>query len=83
MHERDSEDFLEFSTSELIEEICRRSVTMVLAVEEEGQGYLTDEEYANRIKIHHSGDPFARAGMCELLLCHIRKNNRLLLDYLE
>jgi|13_taG_2_1085334.scaffolds.fasta_scaffold36901_3 hypothetical protein len=82
MEGRTSEDFLEFSTDDLIEEIARRSVTLVAAIEVEGEG-VEGEDYPNRFKFLHSGDPFARTGLCDLLLTHIRRENRVFLDYME
>lgn len=80
---RNSEDFLEFDTNDLIEELSRRCMTLVLAAEFEGEGEVGDEELPSRIKFHHYGYPFAKIGLADLLFCHIRRQGRELLDYLE
>jgi len=82
MGERTSEDFLEFSTDDLIEEISRRSVTLVAAIEIEGEG-VEGDNYPSRVRFVHSGDPFARTGLCDLLFTHIRRESRVFLDYME
>lgn len=82
MEGRTSEDFLEFSMDDLLQEIARRSTTFVAAIEIEGEG-SEGEDHPNRLRFIHSGDPFARTGLCDLLFTHIRRDNRVFLDYME
>ncbi len=81
--DRTSADFVEFTIDDLIEELSRRSVTITLSLEVQAEGLISDDATNNRVKFHHDGDPFARVGMCELLLTHIRRNARAMLDGME
>lgn len=79
-NERSSADFMEFTTDELVDELQRRSTTMVLAMDVESAG-SEGESTGMDVKVSHSGDTFARVGLADLLSTHIRRTSRSLLDF--
>ena len=79
-----SEDFMQFSNEDLIQELCRRSLTLILAMEIESKREVDDDDDSdNKIRVFHSGDIFARAGMSQVLSTHIRRMACSMLDDLE
>ena len=83
MTDRTSEDFLDFTIDDLLAELDRRSVTMVASLEVEGEGDSEDPDYDNRVRFYHSGDPFARVGHADLLMTHIRRQTRSMLEFMD